>query len=52
MDICLTKDKKIVVVHDSHLKRMTGVNKHVEEFNYDDLPPIMDVVTIDFTVHK
>lgn len=52
MDVCLTKDKKIVVVHDSLLTRMTGVNKHVEEFNYADLPPIKDIVYIDFTVHE
>ncbi|KRX01742.1 PLC-like phosphodiesterase, TIM beta/alpha-barrel domain [Pseudocohnilembus persalinus] len=52
MDLCLTKDKKIVVIHDSHLKRMTGVNKHVEEFNYNELPQIKDEVLIDFTIHK
>lgn len=38
MDVCLTKDKQIVVIHDSSLLRMCGVDKHVEEYDYKDLP--------------
>ena len=30
LDACLTKDKKIVVIHDSNLRRMCGVDKYVE----------------------
>ncbi len=38
MDVCLTKDKKIVVIHDSSLQRMTGSDTYVEDYNYADLP--------------
>lgn len=31
---------------------MTGLHKFVHEYNYEDLPEILDTVLIDFTVHK
>ena len=40
MDILLTKDGKVVVVHDQNLLRLTGVDKNVKDLNYKDLPPI------------
>jgi len=37
LDIQLTKDNILVVFHDPNLKRMTGIDKLVEETNYNDL---------------
>lgn len=34
LDIQLTADKKIVVFHDSNLKRMCGVDKRIDEMTY------------------
>lgn len=42
LDICLTKDKKIVVCHDPNLKRLCGVDREVNSFNYDELPPLLE----------
>lgn len=38
MDVCFTKDRKVIVNHDSLLLRMTGVNKHSYDLNYSELP--------------
>jgi len=38
MDVCLTYDKKIVVIHDSYLQRMCGIGDFVEYYNYNELP--------------
>lgn len=37
LDIQLTKDNILVVFHDSNLKRMTGINKLIEDTNYNEL---------------
>ena len=37
LDIQLTKDNILIVFHDNNLKRMTGLDKLVEETNYEDL---------------
>ena len=37
LDIQLTKDNILIVFHDPNLKRMTGIDKLVEETNYNDL---------------
>ena len=34
-DIILTKDNKFVVMHDYNLKRLTGLNKRVQDMNFD-----------------
>ncbi len=36
-DLSLTKDGNIIVFHDHNLKRLTGLNKKVEQVNYDEL---------------
>ena len=36
-DIEITKDSKLVIHHDDNLKRMTGINKDVEELNFDEV---------------
>lgn len=37
LDVHLTADKRLVVVHDSHLARLTGVDAVVEERTFDEL---------------
>ncbi len=37
LDVQQTKDKKIIVLHDTNLKRTTGVNKNTWDVNYDEI---------------
>jgi len=37
-DVNLTKDQKIVVIHDSKLTRLSNVNMKVSDFDYSELP--------------
>lgn len=37
LDVQQTKDKKIVVSHDTNLSRVTGVNKNIIEMNYSEI---------------
>ena len=37
LDIQLTKDNILVVFHDSNLKRMTGIDKVIEDTNYEEI---------------
>ncbi|XP_051966264.1 lysophospholipase D GDPD1-like isoform X2 [Xyrauchen texanus] len=39
LDCHLTKDEQVVVLHDSNLKRSTGINSYVSDVAYADLPP-------------
>lgn len=39
-DVHLLKDNKIVVFHDDNLKRMTGIDKKINEFSYDEIKDI------------
>lgn len=48
LDCHITKDKKVVVVHDNDLRRLTGMNKFVNRENYDNLPPLQSSIPIDF----
>ncbi|CAI2373778.1 unnamed protein product [Moneuplotes crassus] len=48
MDVCMTKDKKVVVIHDPHLKRISGIDKNVNDCNYAELPKIKDKVPVHF----
>ncbi len=36
-DIILTKDNKFVVMHDYNLKRLAGLNKQVQDMNFDEV---------------
>jgi len=45
MDVQLTLDKKVVVHHDGSLLRITGVDRKVSEMDYEDLPPLLDVIS-------
>lgn len=44
----MTKDKQVIVIHDSLLARVTEADKHAEEFNYNELPPFKKKVRLDF----
>ncbi|KAH7956520.1 hypothetical protein HPB52_010161 [Rhipicephalus sanguineus] len=48
LDVQLTKDGKVVVCHDSSLLRCAGVNKHISELDYDELPPLKPSLQVDF----
>ncbi len=37
LDVHETKDGRIVVMHDSSLKRTTGINKNIWDMNYDEI---------------
>ena len=39
-DVHLLKDNKIVVFHDDNLKRMTGIDKKINELSYDEIKDI------------
>lgn len=40
MDVCLTKDQKLVVCHDPILERLCDVKKEVSSFDYEKLPTL------------
>ena len=37
LDILLTKDNKFIVMHDYNLKRLAGINRQVQDMNFDEL---------------
>ena len=37
MDVLMTKDNKFIVMHDYNLKRLTGINKKVQDMTYNEL---------------
>lgn len=37
LDVQATKDNKIIVIHDSNLKRVANINKNVWELNYNEI---------------
>lgn len=37
LDVHILKDDEIIVFHDDNLERLTGVNKKVSEFSYDEI---------------
>lgn len=37
LDVHLTKDKKVVVIHDDNLLEMTGVDKKIKDLTYDEI---------------
>lgn len=39
-DVHLLKDNKIIVFHDNNLKRMTGIDKKINELSYDEIKDI------------
>mmetsp|Transcript_16999 Transcript_16999/g.33217 ORF Transcript_16999/g.33217 Transcript_16999/m.33217 type:complete len:338 (+) Transcript_16999:111-1124(+) len=51
-DVWLTKDRKVVVLHDGSLQRMCGVDGHVHDFDYADLPKVHRVPSEGFPQGK
>lgn len=45
----MTKDGVIVVAHDDDVKRLCGIDKNIEEFNYDELPPMSRSIPLHFS---
>jgi len=37
VDVHLTKDEQLIVIHDKNLKRTTGINKSIKNCNYNDI---------------
>ena len=37
LDVHMTKDNKVVVFHDRNLKRMTGLDKNIDECSYEEI---------------
>jgi glycerophosphoryl diester phosphodiesterase len=40
LDVTLTKDNKVVIIHDSNLSRLAKIDKNINELNYDELKDI------------
>ena len=47
LDIRVTKDKKIIVFHDSNIKRLTGIDRLVKDMSYEELKDISLLNTTD-----
>ena len=47
LDVHLTKDKEVVVYHDFNLKRLTGINKDIENITYKEIKRIINIPTIE-----
>lgn len=52
LDCHLTRDKKVVVLHDRSLLRVTGHDKCIKELDYDQLPLLKTSISIDFEPGK
>ncbi|XP_022101153.1 glycerophosphodiester phosphodiesterase domain-containing protein 1-like isoform X2 [Acanthaster planci] len=48
IDCQITRDKKIVVSHDNHLERVTGVDRFISDLDYEDLPLICQSIPVHF----
>ena len=48
VDCHLTKDKQVVVAHDSCLHRTTGENAYFKDLHYDQLPLLKTCIKLDF----
>lgn len=42
LDVHLTRDGIVVVSHDNNLKRSTGVDKFIDELDYNELPELLE----------
>ena len=48
LDVHLTRDGRVVVAHDQHLLRLTGLSQNIREVEYGELPTLKERVNIDF----
>eukprot|EP00744_Colponema_vietnamica_P012875 GILI01018062.1.p1 GENE.GILI01018062.1~~GILI01018062.1.p1 ORF type:complete len:324 (+),score=66.13 GILI01018062.1:165-1136(+) len=49
LDVYLTKDKQVVVVHDQRLLRLCGEDVDVTQTNFGDLPPLSEKFDLHFS---
>ena len=49
MDLAITKDGIPIITHDTDLERLTGVKGKVSDYNYDDLPELINQYEIQFS---
>ncbi len=49
LDVHLTKDNQVVVVHDPNLSRLTGRNLDVTQLRYDELPLLQKQLAVTFS---
>uniref|UniRef100_A0A667YTT8 Glycerophosphodiester phosphodiesterase domain containing 1 n=1 Tax=Myripristis murdjan TaxID=586833 RepID=A0A667YTT8_9TELE len=48
LDCHLTKDEQVVVSHDAHLRRSTGMNAYISDVTYAELPPYLCKLGVTF----
>ncbi|XP_019909898.1 lysophospholipase D GDPD1 isoform X2 [Esox lucius] len=48
LDCHLTKDGQVVVTHDAHLERITGVSAYISDMSYAELPPYLCRLDVSF----
>lgn len=48
LDVRLSKDGQVVVVHDKQLLRLTGISQEIGLLNFSELPPLKSTIPIDF----
>ena len=48
----MTRDGVVVIAHDEDLVRLCGIEKHVKEFIYDELPKMKRVIPLHFSGGK
>ncbi|XP_077468198.1 lysophospholipase D GDPD1 [Stigmatopora argus] len=48
LDCHLTKDEQVVVSHDPHLQRATGINAYISDMAYAELPPYLCKLAVTF----
>ncbi|KAL4482886.1 hypothetical protein ABPG74_018912 [Tetrahymena malaccensis] len=49
LDVRVTKDDKVVVVHDNKLRRLCGVNKNIEDLQYSEIPKFKKEIDLHFS---
>lgn len=49
MDLALTKDEEVVVIHDKYLDRLCGIKKRVDFYNYNELPQFLSKIPLHFS---
>eukprot|EP00047_Mylnosiga_fluctuans_P002770 m.225835 g.225835 ORF g.225835 m.225835 type:complete len:321 (+) comp11325_c0_seq1:60-1022(+) len=48
LDVHLTSDNQVVVVHDAHLARLCGADLHVRDLPYAELPTLRSAIPVHF----
>ena len=45
----MTKDGVVIVAHDDDLKRICGIDKNIQDFNYEELPLMKREIPLHFS---